>query len=278
MCVGDVEHMNHLFIDCNYAKDCWHEVGLNFDMIEEEYANVWLLNMMEKAPDDIVIKISIVLWGIWYARYKRIFESKNISPGVVISWSKKEVEEWKSANKRNMNMQGTGENRTMNEFNWKPPEADQLKINVDASVVAGQNSFTIGMIIRNQQGHYIAGKTMRFAGGVSVEEAELTGILEAILWSQEVAHGHVIVESDSLISVKAVNQGHDSVLEFGDLVQQWQKLLRSNGRIYFSHIKKQANKVAHTLVRFPSEFNSFSLISSPPDFLLETLLSDVLMV
>lgn len=23
MCVGDIEHMNHLFLDCNYAKECW---------------------------------------------------------------------------------------------------------------------------------------------------------------------------------------------------------------------------------------------------------------
>lgn len=276
MCVGDVEHMNHLFIDCKYAKECWHEVGLNFDMREEEYAHAWLLNMMTSAPNDILIKISTVIWGIWFARNKLIFERKNMSPSFVISWSKKQVEEWQIANKRNLNVQITGENKTMSDHNWKPPEVDQLKINVDASVVAGQDSFAVGMVLRNHQGQYIAGKTMRFAGAVPVLEAELTGIWEAILWSQEVVGGPITVESDSLLSVNAVNQGHDNLLESGDLVQQCQELLRNNDRISVSHIKKQANKVAHNFARLPCELNCFNVFPSPPFCMLETLLSDAL--
>lgn len=139
-----------------------------------------------------------------------------------------------------------------------------------------QNSFAFGMVLRNHQGRYIAGKTMRFAGVVPVLEAELTGIWEAILWSQEVEGGPITVESDSLLGVNAVNQGHDNVLEIGDLVQQCQKLLRSNDNISISHIKKQANKVARSLARFPYELNCFNVIPSPPSCLLETLLSDAL--
>ena len=52
MCEGDIELMNHLFLDCNFAKECWLEVNLNFSEREEEYAHEWLLNMLSKAPDD----------------------------------------------------------------------------------------------------------------------------------------------------------------------------------------------------------------------------------
>lgn len=158
--------------------------------------------------------------------------------------------------------------------NGEPPQEDHLKLNVDASVVAGQNSFAVGMVLRNSQGHFIAGKTMRFSGAVTVLEAELTGIWEAMVWSRDVAESPVIVESDSLLSVQAINNGHDNLLESGDLVQQCQEEIRSSSRISVSHVKKQANKVAHNLARIPCELNCFTLFSSPPSCLLETLLSD----
>ena len=166
--------------------------------------------------------------------------------------------------------------------NGEPPQEDHLKLNVDASVVAGQNSFAVGMVLRNSQGHFIAGKIMRFSqnyaisGAVIVLEAELTGIWEAMVWSRDVAESPVIVESDSLLSIQAINNGHDNILESGDLVQQCQEEIRSSSRISVSHVKKQANKVAHNLARIPCELNCFTLFSSPPSCLLETLLSEVL--
>ncbi|XP_074376749.1 uncharacterized protein LOC141718263 [Apium graveolens] len=141
--------------------------------------------------------------------------------------SKTQVDEWQLANKRTDNMQRTGEPCTMTTDRWKRREVDQLKLNVDASVVEGQNSFVVGMVLRNNQAQYIAGKTMRFAGVVPILEAELACIWEA-----------VIIESDSLLSVNVINQGHDNVLESGDLVQQCQKMIRSTVRILVSHIKK----------------------------------------
>lgn len=159
---------------------------------------------------------------------------------------------------------------------WEKPEVNQVKVNVDASVVGGQDWFAIGMVIRNHQGQYMLGKVMRFAGHVSVMEAELTGIQEAMLWSQEMASAEakVTIESDSLLSVKAINQGHSNLLELSDLVQHCRDILKNNNRIIISHVKKQVNKVAHYLAKFSCELNDFILYTSPPSALLETILAD----
>lgn len=45
----------------------------------------------------------------------------------------------------------------------------------------------------------------------------MTGILEALLWSVEVAGDEIAIESDSLPSVNAVNQDHNNMMELGDL-------------------------------------------------------------
>lgn len=108
--------------------------------------------------------------------------------------------------------------------------------------MGGQNTFAIGMVLRNHQGLFIAEKTMRFAGPVSVLEAELTCILEALLWSQEVAEGTILIEDDSLLSVNAINRGQCNLLEIGYLVHQCDDLLRRNSRLSLSQVKKQANK------------------------------------
>lgn len=106
-----------------------------------------------------------------------------MSPAVAKAWSLKQVDDRQLVNKSSANNIGAGEDRERSDHRWKPPGQSQFKINVDASVVGGQNSFGIGMVLRNHQGQFLTGKTMRFAGSVSVIEAESTGVLEALIWS-----------------------------------------------------------------------------------------------
>lgn len=278
MCEGDIEHMNHLFLDCKYAKDCWLEVNLDFGAREEEYIHEWLLNMLAIAPEVVLIKIASVLWGIWFARNKRIFEGRIMSAACAVHWSYMQVKEWQAANQRNNVASSNDEQCTRSDQKWKPPAVDQLKINVDASVIEGQNSYAVGIVLRNSQGQFVAGKTRRFGEAVPVLEAELAGIWEAMVWSHELTSGSVVIESDSLLSVNAINQDYENILESGDLVQQCQEMIRASGRISVSYIKKQANKVAHNLAKIPCEIGCFIVFSSPPSCLLETLLSDALKV
>lgn len=66
---------------------------------------------------------------------------------------------------------------------------------------------------------------MKIAGEVSVLEAEMTGILEALSWAKECTSGVVSIESDSLVSVQAVQQGEENLLEVGDIMHQCRDIL-----------------------------------------------------
>ncbi|XP_063936211.1 uncharacterized protein LOC135147251 [Daucus carota subsp. sativus] len=109
LCVGDIEHVNHLFLDCQFAQDCWSEVNLNYNDREEEYAHEWFLNMLSKAPNDVLIRIATVLWDIWFVRNKRVFKNRLMSAAFGIQWSRKQVEEWQIANKKYGSVQVYGE-------------------------------------------------------------------------------------------------------------------------------------------------------------------------
>lgn len=100
MCIGKVEHMRYLFFKCNFTKECLKQIGLNCDMWNMDNSHEWVLHTLANGSDDELIKISSVLLGVWFARNKRIFENKNMTPASVISWSGKQIIEWQLANKK----------------------------------------------------------------------------------------------------------------------------------------------------------------------------------
>lgn len=47
MCNRDVEHILHLFFDCEFAKECWSKTDLTFDMRTVECGAEWLIKQVE---------------------------------------------------------------------------------------------------------------------------------------------------------------------------------------------------------------------------------------
>lgn len=78
---------------------------------------------------------------------------------MAIDWSKKIVTEWrqvaqmKSERIRKLNVAPHCRN-----MNWSPPEAGKFKINVDAAVKLDADRYSIGMVIRDCSGQFVAGK------------------------------------------------------------------------------------------------------------------------
>lgn len=85
MCAGKIEHLRHLFFECHFAKECWRQAGLNCEVWSVENSHEWVLQKMDNGTEDELIKIDSVLWGVWYARNKHIFENKKMTSSTVIS-------------------------------------------------------------------------------------------------------------------------------------------------------------------------------------------------
>ena len=145
---------------------------------------------------------------------------------------------------------------------WTSPEVGALKLNVDASVFTDADSFSVGRVLRDHHGTFIHGRTMKFAGKVDVLEAELVGILEALIWTSAFSGYMIIIESDSLLSVKAIQGNNQNQLEAGMLVDQCRDILRTRELVSLGFVKKHANRVASELARLPCTLNSFIIVSS----------------
>lgn len=94
-----------------------------------------------------------------------------------------------------------------------------FKLNVDASLFPGADSFAIGMVIWDHHGTFVAGRTRKYVAPVSVLEAEAIGIKEALSWSmiQCLNGSRMQIETDSLLAARAINSNSINVLETCDV-------------------------------------------------------------
>lgn len=107
---------------------------------------------------------------------------------------------------------------------WKPPDPCTLKINVDAAVKQGSSQYGVGMVLRDQVRNFCKTRVICHPGEVGVFEAETKGILDVL----SLGISKMIVESDSWLSVQAVNNDSVNQLEVGHMIQECRTILRQN--------------------------------------------------
>lgn len=170
--------------------------------------------------------IVTVLWGIWYARNQKVWEQKTLPVSLTVQGSMNQVSQWKEARRSNHMVVQTGTNQRF-DAKWKAPAEGRLKLNVDASLFPGMASFTLGLLIRDHRGMFIQAKNMRIEGSNSVMAAEVRGILEALVWLQELDMKNVDIECDCLLAVNALRYEVEYITEMGHILEECKEVLRS---------------------------------------------------
>lgn len=221
MCDRDIEHLLHQFFDCQYAKECWQKANLSYDMQEVEAASLWLLEKLSMSNTVETESITAVLWVIWFARNQKVWDHKSISPTSVMEISNKMISDWQEASKQKrlricpppiIKPQAST-------IKWNPPPSGKLKLNIDASVFDGESSFKLGLVIRDEYGLFVRGRTMHINGPVTVLEAETRGVCEALGWIEDLQLQHIMIECDSELTVRAINKGVVYYLEVGNQME-----------------------------------------------------------
>jgi ribonuclease HI len=108
---------------------------------------------------------------------------------------------------------------------------------------------------------------------LTVLEGEAMALIEAM---EEVIHrglSFVIFESDSKLVVDAISSCQAGVSDFSILISHIQALLRLNNYFEVKYVKRQANKVAHSLARAAFSMSRRCVFDSIPTC-IDSLLSN----
>ncbi|KAL8094028.1 hypothetical protein AgCh_035786 [Apium graveolens] len=243
LCNVDIEHARHVFLECEYARGCWDYSGCDLDISEVEDLSVWLLEKLGMEAETKLVQMTKVLWGIWFARNRRVWEEKLLSPMITMDISMKMVTEWRAAqNKVQGSVQASVISVAKEQVRWQYPFAGWYKMNVDAALREGVTGFKVGMVLRNDKGDFIASMQKCFAEEVSVLEAEAIGVLEALIWITERGDKQVIVESDSLITVNALLNNTIFMAEVGTTFELCRSILSHRSDVRIQHVRRKANR------------------------------------
>lgn len=208
-------------------------------MSEVEYSPDWLLQKLSMADHDEIILIAKVLYGIWFFRNKKVWENKTVNSRVTMDWSVKYFADWKlaKASRTQVTIASTVRCQPL-VHRWKPLELGSFKLNTDAAIKVGDDTFSIGLVIRDHQGEFIFGKVMNMAMANSVFEAEVAPISEGLHWLSSLPYHNVEIESDSLLAVQALNRLHDNALEVGFVLDECHAIFQSKPGLSISFAKR----------------------------------------
>ena len=275
MCNVDVEHFRHLFLECPYARGCWSYIGEEYDITNVEHLSTWVLERLSLESNSCLVRLARTLWGIWFARNRKVWEGKQMPPNVAMEVAAKMVDEWQKAQQKNQTSSNTpSRSEHGTQVRWERPHAGWKKVNVDASVYDDSFSFKIGMVLRDDGGSFNAGVQSCMAGQVSSMEAEAIVVYEALCWIESMGLGKVEVECDALNVVSALQKGTAYFSEVGSILDSCRHILRQRSNLKVQHVRRQANSVAHSLAKLPCLLGTVNFFTSPPSCVLEYVLSD----
>lgn len=132
---------------------------------------------------------------------------------------------------------------------WKKPEDGVLKLNVDVAVRLGEASFSLGLVLRDSAGAFVISKTICKAMVATVIEAEASVILEGLKWLLTLNHEMLIIESESLLAVRALQDPQENLLEVGHILIVCKLILYSNSDYSVFFVKRQVSGITHLVAK-----------------------------
>ncbi|KAL8457911.1 hypothetical protein ACS0TY_035682 [Phlomoides rotata] len=146
---------------------------------------------------------------------------------------------------------------------WFPPPVGSIKVNTDASIVAGME-VGIGGVARDEHGLACWCFTEKLIGDLDVDSAEAMAVLHAVRWAKDQNVRSLILETDSQLIFKALQVPKPDLSFFGAIVREILSL------VSFSWIRRVGNSVAHSLASLARTIDaSLFSVSLPPSCLDE---------
>ncbi|XP_058739812.1 uncharacterized protein LOC131611980 [Vicia villosa] len=204
-CDRSPETLDHLFCHCDVTKMIWFSspLGLRLDPTADP------LMVLTKGLSDRNLFVNqlmcTMLWQIWKARNKCVFEGVTVSPPKVVSDSVNYLAEFNCFIPQDRRLQQT-ENAAPREC----PD-DVFLVQVDAGCF-NDGTVAMGCVIKKHNDEVIVAASKRMEVSVSPSTAEAMAIRWGLQVARDLKLQKIVVQSDALVVVDCVNKMDFSVV------------------------------------------------------------------
>ncbi|KAL3839206.1 hypothetical protein ACJIZ3_023797 [Penstemon smallii] len=253
-CDHEIESILHCLLRCSYARQIWALSGVPYHTYNSDTndTEAWLCSIRSKTDAKQFGWIAIMLWWIWYARNKILWENDDIETLDLISFARDFYNRFQNAMVLH---RSPSTDRTSSK--WQPPPGLFIKINVDAAFNKVGDVVGFGMIARNREGVCVGWKTDFVRLPLDPEAAEATAAFRAIEFGVASGWSLVILEGDCSTVIKGIS---DPSLSFGPLGHIYDDINRLSSNLESfraSHVVRDFNMAAHVLAKLAASHFTF---------------------
>jgi len=250
MCGQESESTIHALWSCVAAKAVWTECPARIQkcqVMNTGFMDLFrcLISRLELEEVELVV---MVAQKIWFRRNRMVFEREGVHPKCSMKCA---VDDLTDFRKSTAKISLSSDHRSPSSpCQWARPVGDLIKLNWDSAVQTWRKLVGIGVVARNSTGQVLASlcSVQRYISDSTVAEAY--GARLAVEFGIFLGLRSIILEGDASEIIQALRSS-DSVLgKFGSLISDAQNLLSSFGFYACTHVRREGNRVAHTLAKF----------------------------
>ena len=238
VCSSEVESLDHALLHCAFSASVWclwsdnplRTHGINKSFLD---STIFILSPSYATLQDLELFFAIA-WAIWFNRNKIVYKDSSLLPLQVWKMAKNVSEDFVSSATWDL-----GQPRTT-PSSWVPPPSGFHKINVDGASSELDSFSSVGVVIRDCKGDVVAALCKPLQTRFFAKLTEVFSLEHGILLAQELHLAWVIVESNSLNAIQAINEGATGG-SLGHILQGILQVSVSFESCLFKHINRSFN-------------------------------------
>uniref|UniRef100_A0A803PT91 RNase H type-1 domain-containing protein n=1 Tax=Cannabis sativa TaxID=3483 RepID=A0A803PT91_CANSA len=265
VCKTQPEITAHALIFYNFVLAFWRKVRVSIVFDPGGHFCSWLELLFATAIAEQVNKVAMVCWTLWKARNNTVWKEKKTSISKVIVSAMVALDHWRKAQDKISLSSLCLNNKDDGAERWSKPDMNKIKLNVDAALFERDEQYGFGIVAQDHFGNCLEARAGSFGGVHSAAVIKALGIKEALSWIKAKNWNHVVIETDSLVTVQAIRSTQSMGSTFGLIIQDCRVALLSLPNVHLYFVKRSANRAAHYVAR-QSRFYTGCSISDFPIF------------
>lgn len=244
VCGNGAESIDHALLHCDFSSlvwELWLENPLHTQGFKNSFLDSALFILSHSTLHDLEIFFATA-WALWSNRNRIVHKDNGLSPLQVWHMARNVVEDFACSANWDFDFVRPAAS------NWVLPPPGTFKVNVDGASSEHDGSSSVGVVIRDSNGLVVAALCLPLQSHFSAMLTEIFALEQGVLLAQELQLPRVIVESDALAVIQAINDKATGS-SFGHLIQEVLQVGESFESCHFKHLSRNHNAVAHELAQ-----------------------------